>query len=169
MSIWGYILIIILLIYIIVKRNEYARKRQDIKQAGSDISVMVEKRAASLNDALSIAKIGYKSEVDGIEKLSCSEQLSQLAYLGQKYPSLSSVGNYSETLSQAFQLNNEITASRQILNGNITEYNKAVTAFPGNIIALLFRYKAEKVIDEENLEKHRHLSTKDVDFDKFQN
>ena len=169
MSIWGYILIIILLIYIIVKRNEYARMRQDIKQAGSDISVMVEKRAASLNDALSIAKIGYKSEVDGIEKLSCSEQLSQLAYLGQKYPSLTSVGNYSETLSHAFHLNSDISAAREILNGNINEYNHLVTAFPGNIIALLFRYKAEKVIDEENLEKHRHLSTKDVDFDKFQN
>lgn len=169
MSFWTWVIIIILVIYIISKRNECESLRQGIKHAGSQISNYIEKRNATLNDALNIAKIGYADEVKGIEQLTCEQQLEQLRYLGEKYPSLCSIGNYSETLNQAFMLNADITAAREVLNGNIRNYNETVNSFPGNLIAKLFGYKEEKFIDEENIQKHRHLPGTELDFSKFRN
>ena len=53
------------------------------------------------------------------------------------------------------------------MNGNIREYNVAVTNFPGVIVASVFGYKEEKFIDEENYEKNKCIDKSEVCFDKF--
>ena len=159
--------VIILVIWVIKKRNAFESLRQDIKKAGSEISNYMKKREDSLNDALSIAKLSYGKEVEGIERLTASDKLEQLSFLGEKYPVLQTMGSYSSAVNEAFQLNHDITASRTTLNSNINEYNKVIKAFPGLIVALIFGYKEEKLIDQENLAAHRHLDMKGVDFSNY--
>ena len=158
---------IILFFWVIKKRNHFKSLSEDIKHAGSEISVYQQKREDSLNDALSIAKISYSREVEGIERLTAKDRLDQLAYLGEKYPKLRTSDAYVLAVDNAFALNNEITACRTTLNGNISEYNKVINSFPGLIVAKLFGYKEEKLIDEENLAAHRHLNKRGVDFSSF--
>lgn len=148
-------------------RNKFNRLRRSVLEASSDIGIQISKRSTCLNDALAIAKRNYEHEVGGIDKLSNSEQLKQLRYLGERYPSLRSTEGYNRMIDKAVELDNDIAAQRTIVNGNIREYNNAITEFPGLIIATIFRYKTIKFIDEENVEENRKLDKTEVDFSKF--
>lgn len=161
------IIAIILIIYIISKRNEFEKLRESVKHQSSEIGNFIEKRADCLEDALSIAKTAYGHEVEGIERMTAKDQLDQLRYLGEKYPYLQSISGYTDTLNKAFDLNNDITASRSLCNGNIKEYNNAIASFPGLIVAKIFGYKREKFIDEENMAANRVLKKRHVDISKY--
>lgn len=167
MNIVGIIVLIILLCYVISKRNQFNKLRRAVKQQGSDIGIQISKRTACLNDALSIAKISYEKEVAGIDALTPAGQMEKLRYLGETYPELMSIQGYQAALMQSFELNKDIAATRELLNGNIREYNDAISEFPGLIIAAIFRYKKEKFIDEDNIEENKKIDKSDVDFSKF--
>lgn len=162
-----FLLVIFLLVYIIRKRNQFNKLRRQVKQQGANIGIQKEKRAACLNDALNIIKVNYKNEVEGIEKLTPKQQVDKLRYLNDLYPSLHSMSSYNETVNQAFALNKDISATQELLNGNIRIYNDAISAFPAVLVALLLGYKKEKFIDEENIEENKKLSKAEVDFSKF--
>lgn len=161
------IIVVILIAYIISKRNEFEKLRQEIQHANSDIGIYCEKRQKCVSDAMNIAKISCSKEVEGIERLTAGDQLDQLAFLGEKYPALQSIGGYREILSEAIRLNKEISASKEILNGNINEYNQAIASFPGLIIAKIFKYKREEFIDEENFAMNKKLDRTELDFSMF--
>lgn len=161
------IVLVVLAWYVIKTRNRFEEMRQDVKQAGSNIGIYMDKRRQCLTDALNIAKIAYENEVQGVERMTAKDQLDTLLFLGQKYPDLQYTNNYSTILQNAMQLDSDISAQRVILNGNINLYNKAVTAFPGSIVASLFGYKQEKRIDEDNIKENIVLDKSDVDFSKY--
>ena len=153
--------------YFITTKNRFNELSQSIKHGGSMIGIQKAKRAECLNDALQIAKLSYEKEVSGIEKLTANDRLEQLAFLGQKYPDLQSIQGYNQALNQAYELNQEIAASRSLLDGNIRRYNTEIANFPGCIIASIFDYKPETFIDEENYEENKKLNKEEVHFDKF--
>lgn len=161
------IIIVAIIIYVVVTRNKFNELQQAIKHEGSDIGIQIANRTQCLNDALNIAKLSYEKEVAGIEQLTANYKLEKLAFLGQKYPDLKAINGYEEILKQANNLNRNISASRQLLNGNIRVYNTVISNFPGVIIAAIFGYTAEKFIDEENYEKNKEIDKSDVDFTKF--
>lgn len=70
-------------------------------------------------------------------------------------------------MEHAFELSSDISAARELLNGNIREYNTAITNFPGNIVASVFGYTEEKFIDEENYEENKKLDKSEINFDQF--
>ncbi len=164
---WFLVILVILAAYTISTRNKFAKLQRAVKEAGGNIGVYIAKRSQCLKDALNVAKISYSHEVEGIEKLTAQDQLDQLAYLGQKYPALQSTGNYSVAVENAFALNQDIAATRVLLNSNIREYNNAISAFPALIIAGIFKYKEEKFVDEDNIEENKKLDKSDVDFSQF--
>lgn len=159
--------IIALLAYVIKTRNKFNTMRHAVQQQGSSIGIQVEHRSQCLHDALNIAKISYSQEVAGIEQLTAKDQLDQLAFLGQKYPALSAMNDYSLAVQKAYDLNNRITAARELLDGNIRVYNDEITTFPGLLVAKLFGYKPEKYIDEDNYEENKKLKKTTVDFAQF--
>ena len=161
------IIIIVVIVYVISVRNKFNELKNLIKHEGSNIGIQIAKRTACLNDALKIVKLSYDKEVAGIEKLTVSDKLEKLSFLGQKYPELQSISGYQEALKQAWELNKDISAARELLNGNIKQYNIAITNFPANIVAAMFGYAEEKYIDEENYEENKKIDKSEVDFDKF--
>ena len=161
------IVIIVILLYVITKRNQFNRLQRAVTEEGSNIGIQISTRTACLNDALNIAKLGHSHEVEGIEKLTAKDQLNQLSYLGQKYPTLNAVSGYGTILNKALVLDEDIAASRELLNGNIRIYNDAISAFPGLIVAAILGYKREKFVDEDNIEENKRLDKSDVDFSKF--
>ena len=158
---------LILLVLIIKKRNEFERLRRAVKAEGSNISIYKEKRDDCLRDALGIAKINYRHEADIIATLTKDDQLNQLAYLGQRCPDLQSSAGYLHVIRQAAVWNDDVAAARVLLTSNITEYNNAISRFPDSIVAALCGYREEKLIDEENLAKHRTLKNEEVDVSSY--
>ena len=162
-------LVIVFLVvkYIINTRNYFNSLSQAIKHENSNIGVAISKRTACLKDALQIVKMSYDKEVAGIERLTVGDKLERLSYLGQKYPELQSISGYQNAMSQAFSLNSDISAARELLNGNIREYNTAITNFPGSLIASAFGYTEERFIDEESYEENKKIDKSEVDFSQF--
>ena len=163
----GIIITIILLSYIITKRNEMNQLKRSIDHATSNISIQKEKRSACINDAMRILKVGHEHEIAGLEKLTAGEQLNQLQFLAEKYPDIKSISGYKEAAAQAQELNKDISASKEIVNGNIRHYNDVITEFPGLLVALLLGYKKVKFIDEDNMARNLNVEIKDVDFSQF--
>lgn len=161
------IILIIIAAYVVVTRNKFNELQKLIKHQGSDIGIQMNKRTQCLNDALNIVKISYRHETEGIEKLTANDRLEQLRYLGEKYPELQSIRSYQSAMEHAFELSSDISAARELLNGNIREYNTAITNFPGNIVASVFGYTEEKFIDEENYEENKKLDKSEINFDQF--
>ena len=141
--------------YVITTRNYINSLRQAIKHENSNIGVAISKRTACLKDALHI------------EKLTAGDKLERLSYLGQKYPDLQSIAGYQNAMNQAFSLNGDISAARELLNGNIREYNTVVTSFPASLIASAFGYAEERFVDEENYEENKKIDKSEVDFSQF--
>ena len=163
-----YIAIAIWLISWIIKtRNNFEELRRSVRRGASEIGIMKEHRANSLDDAMKIAKISHAREVEGISQLVGTEKLEGLRFIGERFPDLQNNINYTSAMEKSFQLNEQITAARRVLDGNIEMYDNAITSFPGLIVAAVFGYKKEKFIDEENEEQNRKLSHATVDFDKY--
>ena len=90
----------------------------------------------------------------------------QTAALLQKYPDLKSIGEYSAIARKSEMLDKNLTAARQLVNGNIREYNTAINNFPGTIVASMFGFKEEAFIDAENYEKNKSLERRNLDLTK---
>ena len=161
------IAVILVLKYIISKRNKFQTLKNAIETQASNIGIFTQKRSDCLRDLLEIAKISYKNEVEGLKSLTSQQQLDQLMVMGQTYPALQSSQAYHEQMRQASILQQDISSCRTLLNSNIQEYNNAISAFPGNLIANLFGYKKEKPIDHENMAENRKLNHSEVDFSNY--
>ena len=99
-------------------------------------------------------------------KLTAKDKLDRLLFLGQKYPDLKSIGEYSAIARKSEMLDKNLTAARQLVNGNIREYNTAINNFPGTIVASMFGFKEEAFIDAENYEKNKSLERRNLDLTK---
>lgn len=166
---WIIILAVIILIlaYLVSKRNRFQALKNEVDAQKSNISNYIEQRTKYLNDALNVAKISYSHEVEGMEKLTANEKFEQLRALGERYPQLQNTASYQETISRLPMLERDIAASKTLLNGNIREYNEAISMFPALIVAKIFGYKRETFIDEENMESNKVTDRSEVDFSKF--
>lgn len=159
--------IVSLVFWLIKSRNSFQKMRNEVSAQKSNISNYIEQRTQYLNDALNVAKLSYAHEVEGIEKLTANDQFEQLRVLGQKYPQLQHTAAYQETITRLPMLERDIAASKTLLNGNIKEYNEAISMFPGLLIAMLFGFKRETYIDEENMEQNKRVNRSEVNFSKF--
>ena len=136
-----YFLIIVaaIAVYVIMTRNKFNELQQMIKNGVSDI---------------------------GVQSEALDRTLDRLLFLGQKYPDLKSIGEYSAIARKSEMLDKNLTAARQLVNGNIREYNTAINNFPGTIVASMFGFKEEAFIDAENYEKNKSLERRNLDLTK---
>ena len=163
-----YFLIIVaaIAVYIIMTRNKFNELQQMIKNGVSDIGVQSEALDRTLDKLIDIARNGYQKEIEGIAQLTAKDKLDRLLFLGQKYPDLKSIGEYSAIARKSEMLDKNLAAARQLVNGNIREYNTAINNFPGTIVASMFGFKEEAFIDAENYEKNKSLERRNLDLTK---
>ena len=129
-----------------------------IKNGVSDIGVQSEALDRTLDKLIDIARNGYQKEIEGIAQLTAKDKLDRLLFLGQKYPDLKSIGEYSAIARKSEMLDKNLTAARQLVNGNIREYNTAINNFPGTIVASMFGFKEEAFIGLRKITKRiNHL------------
>ena len=87
--------------------------------------------------------------IDG--KIAAEQQLSSalqgLKVQVEAYPDLKANQNFLQLQEELSDIENKLAASRRFFNGATTEYNNAVEAFPGNLIARNFGFKREVLFD----------------------
>jgi LemA protein len=78
-----------------------------------------------------------------------SGALSRLLVNVERYPELKANQNFLELQAQLEGTENRIKVARDRFNDVVTEYNKAVKRFPGNLYAGIFGFKAKSTFEAE--------------------
>jgi len=159
--------VVILLVWVIKTRNLFAELKNDVDTQQSNISNYRELRSTAINDAMQILDVAHSNDCDAIKQLNIEEQSKQLQAVGQMYPDLKNTPSYANALNRIQNYNEEIAASKNILNRSIQAYNKAIGMFPACIVASLFKYRRETFIDEANSAVNRTVNIQPVDYSKF--
>lgn len=89
-----------------------------------------------------------------------SGALSRLLVVVENYPEIRSSENFQQLSDELAGTENRIAVARQDYNGSVTEFNREVRSFPGNMVAGIFGFD-EKEYFEADAEAE---DAPDVDF-----
>jgi len=99
--------------------------------------------------AISATSIGEKIEAEN----TLSGTLKTLFAVAENYPDLKANQNFLELQRDLRDTEDKVSASRQLYNTTVREYNTKLEVFPNNIIANMFSFKPEKFFEVENEEE----------------
>jgi len=142
-------ILVLIVIWLVSLYNGLVRLRNRRQNAFADIDVQLRQRHDLVPQLVETVK-GYAAHEKEL-LLKVTEQLSS-ALAGLKvqveaYPDLKANQNFLQLQEELSDIENKLAASRRFFNGATTEYNNAVEAFPGNLIAKNFGFKREVLFD----------------------
>ncbi len=155
-------IIFVLVVYLIVKYNGFIRLVNHTKEAWSDIDVQLKRRYDLIPNLVNTVK-GYTSHEAGtFEKVTeartkaieasglgekeqaenvLSGTLKSLFAISENYPELKANTNFLQLQNELADTENKIQAARRFYNNNVKALNVAIEMFPGNVIALMFKFE----------------------------
>jgi len=162
LAVVGAVLVIVVLISLIVggayvnSRNEMVRKNEAIKQAWSQVDVVLQRRADLIPNLVETVK-GYAKQEQTVfgdianaragllnartpgEKIAANGQLDgaigRLLLIVENYPNLKSDQNFMALQDELAGTENRIAVERRRYNEAIQDYNTFIGLFPNNIFA----------------------------------
>ncbi len=161
-------ILVLIVIWLVSLYNGLVRLRNRRQNAFADIDVQLKQRHDLVPQLVETVK-GYASHekelllrvteartaamaattIDG--KIAAEQQLSSalqgLKVQVEAYPDLKANQNFLQLQEELSDIENKLAASRRFFNGATTEYNNAVEAFPGNLVARNFGFKREVLFD----------------------
>lgn len=158
---------VIILLWMIAKRNKFVLLKNEIDNLLSNISTKKEERARSYEDAMDILGIAHANDYTSIKNLGVDEQAQALMVCAQKYPDLKDTPAYATALHRIQNINEDINADQKMFNKAIKEYNQAISVFPASLVALIFGFKKQTYFDSENAEKNRVADIRKIDVEKY--
>ena len=176
MSLGTILLVAILAVagYALMVYNGLIRQRNQVKEAWSDIDVQLKRRYNLIPNLVETVK-GYAAhEREAFENVTqararamgastpeeqakaenmLSSTLKSLFAVAEAYPDLKANANFLELQRELSDTENKIQAARRFYNTNVKDYNTAIQQVPKNVIANLFKFKAEEFFEAEEAEK----------------
>ncbi len=161
-------ILVLIIIWVVSLYNGLVRLRNRRQNAFADIDVQLRQRHDLIPQLVETVK-GYASHekelllkvteartaamaattIDG--KIAAEQQLTTalqgLKVQVEAYPDLKANQNFLQLQEELSDIENKLAAVRRFFNGATTEYNNAVEAFPGNLIARNFGFKREVMFD----------------------
>lgn len=162
------------IIFIIVVRNSLVTKQIRVKEAWSDIDVQLKRRYDLIPNLINTVK-GYAAHETELfekvtamrsqamqaqdigEKMKLEDQLNQelksIFVAVENYPELKANENFLKLQNDLVDTEDKIQAARRFYNSVVKDYNTALELFPQNLIAQMFHYQPEKLIEIQNNEE----------------
>jgi LemA protein len=159
---------VILILWAISAYNSLVRLRNRRQNAFADIDVQLRQRHDLVPQLVETVK-GYASHERDLlvkvtearsaavaaksidDKIVAEQQLTSalqgLRVQVEAYPDLKANQNFLQLQEELSDIENKLAAARRFFNGATTEYNNAVEAFPGNLIAKNFGFAREIFFD----------------------
>lgn len=158
---WGWILLVLgfialcwLIGWIIGFRNTVIRKREDIRDAQSNVRIAKAKYLQVLRKTGTTTADADSSQGNAYKNANSSYQGGKL--IGGAVGNISShftpAGNLVLSLADAYQ------QAQLKLNGLVNDYNQYINEFPNVLLKMMFRFKNAKYIDSQNLDSSTKLS-----------
>lgn len=134
-----------LLIYIY---NDLQRRGQAVREAHSNVLVLMKKRVDLANKLMDIARSFGEHEklihmsvsqndADAVARASTqvSGVMSTIAGMASRFPELKANQTYQILMSQLQQLETQLQHRREVYNGIVRDYNTRISQIPFNLIA----------------------------------
>ena len=93
-----------------------------------------------------------------------SSALSGLNIAVEAYPDLKANQNFMHLQTEIADIENKLAASRRFFNSATKELNNAVQTFPSNIIAGMFGFQREPMIEVPEAERKTYETAPDIQF-----
>ncbi len=165
------IVVAVIAAWSIIVFNGLIRRRNQGKEAWSDINVQLKRRYDLIPNLVSTVK-GYAThEKELFEKVTqdranaisaqgtkekaqaenmLSSTLKSIFAVAENYPDLKASTNFLELQRELTDTEDKVQAARRFYNTNVMELNTAIESFPSNILASLFSFKQMDLFELEN-------------------
>ena len=175
-------IVVILVIAVIVIYNSLVAKRQNVKNAWSQIDVQLQRRFDLIPNLIETVKGYMTHEKEVLEKVTSlrsswaeantvaeksvldnelSSALKTILAVSENYPDLKANQSFADLQEELRTTENKISFSRQFYNDTVTIYNTKLETFPSNVIASMFGFKEETLFEAESGEARKNVK---VDF-----
>lgn len=159
------IVVAVIALFLIVTFNALVRLNQQAKEAWSDITVQLKRRADLIPNLVNAVK-GYAKHESGVfaevtkaraETLKAEtpaqaseaegdfqKALKSLFAVSEAYPDLKASQNFQQLQADLTDTEDKIQASRRFYNGVVRDFNTKRTTFPTNLFASILGFKEDK-------------------------
>lgn len=170
--IFGFILIWFISVY-----NQFQAYIIRINEAENFIDTTLRKRYDLLNKSISIIKAHINKKDDILSSIDNmkSKKLSNFEFDRLLYEGINEFNKYKEENEELannesflkidlslFESESEIVAARKYYNDIITEYNRQISRFPDNLVALVCKYKKRTYFDGKDLDSNKKETIKGI-------
>ena len=178
---YAFLVLVIILgfifIWFISVYNQFQSYIIRIIEAENFIDTTLRKRYDLLNKSINIIKAHTNKKetiLASIDNMK-SKKLSNFEFDRQLYEGINEFNKYKEENEELannesflkidlslFESESEIVAARKYYNDIITNYNKLITKFPDNIVALFCKYKKKTYFDGKDLDSNKKETIKGI-------
>ena len=155
-------IIIVIVIIIFIQYNLLIRLKINVQRSKSVIDVYLKQRFDLIPNLIKIVKEYTDHEQVVLEKIiklrnkynknedfnisqQLNEQIDKVFILAEKYPNLKADTQFLNLQKNLIKIESQLQAARRLYNNDVTKYNTAISIFPLNIIAKIFRFKEEQL------------------------
>jgi LemA protein len=163
-------IIVVLLFVFIGFYNGLVRLRNQVKNAWAQIDVQLKRRYDLIPNLVETVRGYMKHERETLEAVTkarnlaqqvssagaaargkaegeLSAALSRLLAVAESYPDLKANQNFLALQEELTSTENKISFSRQYYNDSVLRYNNQTQVFPSNMVANMFRFKADEFFE----------------------
>ena len=191
---WLWILlgvVVLVVVFIIGLYNSLVHLNMRVKEAWSDITVQLKRRADLFGNLVETVKSSAKFEketiqnvtearaglTDAIKKGATPAEVAKAENVLTKtigglnfeaYPQLQAVANYGKLMDEISDTEDKIQAARRFYNGGVRDFNVKIQVFPNNLFAKMLGFTGYDLFEAEDrveLEKGQDASKSNVSFD----
>ncbi|MCX6801478.1 MAG: LemA family protein [Candidatus Diapherotrites archaeon] len=159
------IIVVVILGFVVLGYNSLVQQKNRVKNAWSQIDVQLKKRADLVPNLVETVKGYAKHEKTTFEMVTKARTayldagtvaekakatnlltgaLKSLFAVAEAYPELKANKNFEMLQEELDGIESKIAYARQFYNDSVMNYSVTLESFPSNIIAGIFRFKAEK-------------------------
>jgi LemA protein len=149
-------LVVVFLLYVWSKYNEFVRAENRIDNSWAQIEVQLQRRGELIPNLVETVKGYAKHEKEVLENVTkarsqlmsaqnpaakmaaegvLEQALGRLFAVAEAYPDLKANTNFLSLQDELSHTENKVGFARQAFNDAVLAYNNAIETFPGNIIA----------------------------------
>ena len=174
------VVIIVIVAYFVKTYNKLVELRNRVKDQWAQIDVQLKRRFDLIPNLVETVKGYAKHEKETLENViaarnsyisagNSEEQIkanneltgaiSKLFALAESYPDLKANTNFLEMQNDLKETEDKIAMARQFYNDTVLQYNNCIEMFPSNVIANMFKFKAEAFFEIADTER-KNVSVK---------
>lgn len=172
------VIVVLIALWFINQSNQLNRYQVSIEESKKNIDIILVKRYDTISEMLKVAKSYAKHEEKVFTELVTLRQggsiqetnqvlanqndvLTQIRAVGESYPELFSSAISLCKFSNCLEENEDLAASKRIVNSNVRIINQAIVSFPTSLVASIKGLRQFEFLNEDTTGKR---DLKDLDY-----